>query len=157
MLIEVSWWAEASYCQILTANPLLKPSIQLAIFFSRELSNSLDCWFVCLFVFNMADSMETKLKSPPEDAISSVMFSPGSSQFLLASSWDSSVRPYDVVSNSLRLKYNHERSVLDICFQVFCHFFLKIILLLSTNINIYLGCYSFIQWWSRWSFKDVRF
>ena len=67
---------------------------------------------------SMADTMETKLKNGPDDGISSVVFSPGSSQFLLVSSWDSSVRLYDVISNSQRLKYTHERAVLDICFQV---------------------------------------
>ena len=66
----------------------------------------------------MADSLETKLKSPPEDGISSVAFSPSSSQFLLVSSWDSTVRLYDVFSNTQRLKYTHERAVMDICFQV---------------------------------------
>ncbi|RVE40721.1 hypothetical protein evm_014627 [Chilo suppressalis] len=46
---------------------------------------------------------EFKLKSLPEDAISSVKFAPKSSQFLLVSSWDCSVRLYDVLSNSERI------------------------------------------------------
>nr|CAD7586250.1 unnamed protein product [Timema genevievae] len=61
---------------------------------------------------------EFKLKTPPEDGISSVKFGPNSSQFLLVSSWDNSVRLYDVITNNMRLKYTHERPVLDVCFQV---------------------------------------
>lgn len=61
---------------------------------------------------------EFQLKSPPTDAISSVKFSPLSSQYLLVSSWDNSVRLYDVQNNTLRSMYTHERPVLDVCFQV---------------------------------------
>lgn len=61
---------------------------------------------------------EYKLKSPPSDAISSVKFGPLSSQFLLVSSWDNSVRLYDIQSNNLRMMYSHDRPVLDCCFQV---------------------------------------
>ena len=61
---------------------------------------------------------EFKLKNGPDDGISAVRFGPTSSQFLLASSWDSHVRLYDVVSNSLRLKYSHGgRPVLSCAFQ----------------------------------------
>nr|CAD7394750.1 unnamed protein product [Timema cristinae] len=63
---------------------------------------------------------EFKLKTPPEDGISSVKFGPNSSQFLLVSSWDNSVRLYDVITNNMRLKYTHERPVLDVCFQMVC-------------------------------------
>lgn len=61
---------------------------------------------------------EYKLKSPPEDAISSVKFGPNTNQFLLVSSWDGSVRLYDVMANSLRHKYSHDNPVLDCCFTV---------------------------------------
>lgn len=61
---------------------------------------------------------EYKLKSPPEDAISAVKFGPHSNQFLLVSSWDGTVRLYDVGVNSLRHKYSHESPVLDCCFTV---------------------------------------
>lgn len=64
----------------------------------------------------MADSSETKLKSPPDDGITSVRFSPSSAPYLIVSSWDSSVRLYDCVGNSQRLRYNHERAVMDVCF-----------------------------------------
>ena len=61
---------------------------------------------------------EFKLKNPPDDGISAAKFGPNSSQFLLVSSWDTSVRLYDVVANNMRLKYNHQTPVLDCCFQV---------------------------------------
>lgn len=61
---------------------------------------------------------EFKLKSLPEDAISSVKFAPKSSQYLLVSSWDCSVRLYDVTSNIERHKYCHELPVMDVCFRV---------------------------------------
>ena len=65
---------------------------------------------------------EYKLNNPPEDGISQVKFGPGSSQFLLVSSWDTTVRLYDVTANFMRIKYNHAGPVLDCCFQVkhFC-------------------------------------
>lgn len=63
-------------------------------------------------------SAEYKLNSPPTDAISSVRFGPTSSQFLLVSSWDCNVRLYDIQANNVRIKYEHEQPVLDVCFQV---------------------------------------
>lgn len=66
----------------------------------------------------MTGSNEFKLNQPPEDGISSVKFSPNTSQFLLVSSWDTSVRLYDVPANSLRLKYQHSGAVLDCAFYV---------------------------------------
>lgn len=64
---------------------------------------------------------EFKLNNPPSDGISSVKFGPNSSQFLLVSSWDTSVRLYDVNANNMRTKYEHEGNpVLDCCFQVSC-------------------------------------
>ncbi|OBS64763.1 hypothetical protein A6R68_06696 [Neotoma lepida] len=65
---------------------------------------------------NMTGSNEFKLNQPPEDGISSVKFSPNTSQFLLVSSWDTSVRLYDVPANSMRLKYQHTGAVLDCAF-----------------------------------------
>lgn len=66
----------------------------------------------------MKSQTEYKLKSPPEDAISSVKFGPHTNQFLLVSSWDTSVRLYDVQANNLRHKYTHDAPVLDCCFTV---------------------------------------
>lgn len=71
----------------------------------------------------MADSSEIKLKSTPNDGISAVCFSPSSTPYLLVSSWDSSVRLYDCFTNNQRLRYNHERAVLDVCFQDAIHSF----------------------------------
>lgn len=70
------------------------------------------------FVLQMTGSNEFKLNQPPEDGISSVKFSPNTSQFLLVSSWDTSVRLYDVPANSMRLKYQHTGAVLDCAFYV---------------------------------------
>ncbi|KAK3529283.1 hypothetical protein QTP70_025733 [Hemibagrus guttatus] len=64
----------------------------------------------------MTGSNEFKLNQGPEDSISAVKFSPNTSQFLLVSSWDSSVRLYDVGGNSLRMKYQHTAPVLDCAF-----------------------------------------
>uniref|UniRef100_H2Y739 Uncharacterized protein n=1 Tax=Ciona savignyi TaxID=51511 RepID=H2Y739_CIOSA len=68
---------------------------------------------------NMAN--EYQLNNCPNDGISSVKFSPSTSQFLLASSWDSSVRLYDVTENSQRFKYKHKSPVLDCCFSDSVH------------------------------------
>lgn len=69
---------------------------------------------------------EFRLKNPPEDGISSVKFGPSSSQFLLVSSWDCSVRLYDVQANSMRTKYTHDRPVLDVSFQVDTYYIIKL-------------------------------
>ena len=61
---------------------------------------------------------EFKLDNAPDDGISSLKFGPNTSQYLLVSSWDSTVRLYDVVSNQMRVKYSHSAPVLDACFQV---------------------------------------
>lgn len=66
---------------------------------------------------------EFKLKSPPDDGISSVKFGPNSSQFLLVSSWDNTVSLHDIHANNLRIKYSHDRPVLDVCFQDAVHSF----------------------------------
>ena len=81
-----------------------------------------------MFIFTelkMADQVnEFKLKNPPADGISAVKFGPNSNQFLLVSSWDTTVRLYDVVSNSMRMMYNHSSPVLDCCFHVRIGFYL---------------------------------
>ncbi|CAI9730862.1 checkpoint BUB3-like [Octopus vulgaris] len=70
----------------------------------------------------MSDQViEFKLKNPPTDGISAVKFGPNSNQFLLVSSWDSSVRLYDVISNNMRMMYNHSCAVLDCCFHDSVH------------------------------------
>ncbi|XP_035208302.1 mitotic checkpoint protein BUB3-like isoform X3 [Stegodyphus dumicola] len=64
---------------------------------------------------------EFKLDNLPRDLVSAVKFGPTSNQFLLASSWDATVRLYDVTNNTMRLKYNHQAPVLDCCFQDAVH------------------------------------
>ena len=61
---------------------------------------------------------EYQLNSPPSDGITAVKFSPTSSQFLLVSSWDSTVRLYDAQANTQRMRYSHAGPVLDCCFHV---------------------------------------
>ena len=61
---------------------------------------------------------ESKLSNCPTDGISAVKFAPTTAQFLLASSWDCTVRLYDVVENTQRFKYSHPTPVLDCCFSV---------------------------------------
>ncbi|KAI4880734.1 hypothetical protein NFI96_004430 [Prochilodus magdalenae] len=64
----------------------------------------------------MTGSNEFKLNQGPDDSISAVKFSPSTSQFLLVSSWDSTVRLFDVGANSMRMKYQHLAPVLDCAF-----------------------------------------
>jgi len=64
-----------------------------------------------------AAGAEFKLKSPPTDGISRVRFGPSGAQFLLVSSWDCGLRLYDVVNNTLRVRFAHSAPVLDCCFQ----------------------------------------
>lgn len=93
----------------------------------------------------MTGSNEFKLNQPPEDGISSVKFSPNTSQFLLVSSWDTSVRLYDVPANSMRLKYQHTGAVLDCAFYVGVLRFRSCILLsflVSLVISVPLQCWA---------------
>lgn len=66
----------------------------------------------------MTGSNEYKLNQGPEDGISAVKFSPSTAQFLLVSSWDCTVRLFDVVTNTMRMKYQHTGPVLDCAFYV---------------------------------------
>ncbi|OCB91027.1 WD40 repeat-like protein [Sanghuangporus baumii] len=63
------------------------------------------------------DKEQYALKSPPFDSISSVKFSPTNPTHLLASSWDTTVRFYDVTVNEQRCKFDHRAAVLDCCFS----------------------------------------
>uniref|UniRef100_A0A3P8WJ37 Mitotic checkpoint protein BUB3 n=1 Tax=Cynoglossus semilaevis TaxID=244447 RepID=A0A3P8WJ37_CYNSE len=64
----------------------------------------------------MTGSNEYKLNQGPEDSISAVKFSPSAAQFLLVSSWDCTVRLFDVGGNTMRMKYQHTAPVLDCAF-----------------------------------------
>ena len=60
---------------------------------------------------------EYQLKSPPDDGISSVQFCPHSPSLLLVSSWDKTVRLYDVASNTQRAAVSCSLPVLDCAWQ----------------------------------------
>jgi len=66
---------------------------------------------------------ETCLKNSPTDTISSIKFSPATSNFLLAASWDSTLRLYDVTNNLQRHCFNEGGAVLDCCFSDTTHGF----------------------------------
>ena len=57
------------------------------------------------------------LNDLPTDSISSVSFTSSSKNLLLSTSWDTSVRIYDVENNVLLKKYNHKGAVLDGCWN----------------------------------------
>ncbi|CAB4264699.1 unnamed protein product [Prunus armeniaca] len=57
-----------------------------------------------------------KFENPIRDAISRIRFAPKSDN-LLISSWDSSLRLYDVGNSALRLEASSEAALLDCCFQ----------------------------------------
>ena len=62
--------------------------------------------------------LEFELGQPPTDGITNLVFSPApNSALLLCSSWDNSVRLYDVAQNSLQAMYTHPYAVLDCCFS----------------------------------------
>jgi cell cycle arrest protein BUB3 len=60
--------------------------------------------------------MEYPLAPAPSDGISSIKFS-RSSNLLLVSSWDQSVRLYDAQQNQLRARFDGASPVLDCCFS----------------------------------------
>lgn len=60
---------------------------------------------------------EFKLENSPGDCIQSVKFGQ-SNNLLLVASWDSTVRLYDIATNTMRAKYSHAAPVLDCSFYV---------------------------------------
>ncbi|KAI0261891.1 WD40 repeat-like protein [Gloeopeniophorella convolvens] len=70
----------------------------------------------------MSDT-QTELKGAPFDSISSLQFSPTSSNLLLASAWDSTVRLYDVTANEEKTKFDHRAAVLSAIFSDASHAF----------------------------------
>jgi len=58
---------------------------------------------------------EFELNSPPSDGISNLRFEENG-EYLLVSSWDSSVRLYDVIRNQFKFQYNAKAAVLDATF-----------------------------------------
>ena len=84
--------------------------------------------FVCLssiilhhihLIMTLSDNPnEFKLDNAPTDCIQSVKFGLSSNQYLIAASWDCTVRLYDITNNTFRCKYTHQSPVLDCAFQV---------------------------------------
>ncbi|KAK0745091.1 WD40-repeat-containing domain protein [Apiosordaria backusii] len=66
----------------------------------------------------MAPATQFEVAQPPNDAISSLVFSNDSSHRLLVSSWDKHVYLYEIVDEQANLinKYEHRAPVLDACF-----------------------------------------
>ncbi|KAI8144166.1 WD40-repeat-containing domain protein [Fennellomyces sp. T-0311] len=66
----------------------------------------------------MQDQSATQFEiaDPPTDGITNVVFNPTDSRFLLASSWDSTVRLYDVEANKLQTQTKNVGAILDVCF-----------------------------------------
>jgi len=60
---------------------------------------------------------QVALSSPPFDSISSTKFSPNNPNHLLVSSWDTTVRFYDIAANEQKCKFDHRAAVLDCCFS----------------------------------------
>jgi cell cycle arrest protein BUB3 len=61
----------------------------------------------------MADSQQLEIDSPPLDGITSLQFSPSSSNHLIVTSWDSKLRLYDLASNVDKCTLKHAAAVLD--------------------------------------------
>lgn len=89
--------------------------------------------FKAVLVLQMTGSNEYKLNQGPEDSISAVKFSPSTAQFLLVSSWDCTVRLFDVVTNTMRMKYQHTAPVLDCAFYVGHRFLFRSVVSFSTH------------------------
>eukprot|EP01122_Echinamoeba_exundans_P013320 TRINITY_DN5799_c0_g1_i1.p1 TRINITY_DN5799_c0_g1~~TRINITY_DN5799_c0_g1_i1.p1 ORF type:complete len:331 (+),score=67.71 TRINITY_DN5799_c0_g1_i1:44-1036(+) len=69
-----------------------------------------------------ASANEFDLASPPSDGISRIRFAP-TAPMLMVSSWDSTVRLYDVYKNTLTARYNHKAAVLTSCWSDDYHCF----------------------------------
>lgn len=66
----------------------------------------------------MPMKLEFELNEPPGDGITNITFSSASNcSQLLASSWDKTVRLYDIAQNTLKHTYSHQCAVLDCCFM----------------------------------------
>ncbi|KAI9261667.1 WD40-repeat-containing domain protein [Phascolomyces articulosus] len=63
-------------------------------------------------------SSQFEITDPPTDGITNVIFSPTDSRLLLASSWDSTVRLYNVDENRLQTQVKHHGAILDTCFGI---------------------------------------
>ena len=66
---------------------------------------------------SMEPGSERPLQNPPDDGISSLAFSPSSSNLLLVSSWDKTARLYDAGSNTAKGIWRNHAAVLDCAVQ----------------------------------------
>ncbi|KAK3240757.1 hypothetical protein CYMTET_49424, partial [Cymbomonas tetramitiformis] len=57
-----------------------------------------------------------ELRDPPVDGVSSLVFAPDNDS-ILVTSWDKTIRIYDVASNTLQRKFTEGAPVLDGCYQ----------------------------------------
>ncbi|KAK4512800.1 uncharacterized protein ATC70_003507 [Mucor velutinosus] len=64
----------------------------------------------------MNDPTQIELKNPPKDGISNVCFHPTDPDCLLVSSWDKTLRLYNVEKNELLQLFNTDSAILDCCF-----------------------------------------
>ncbi|KAK3294643.1 WD40-repeat-containing domain protein [Chaetomium fimeti] len=68
----------------------------------------------------MAPAAQFEAAQPPKDAISALVFAPGPSRRLLASSWDKNVYLYEVANGAEEANlvgtFEHRAPVLDVCF-----------------------------------------
>ncbi|KAI0278415.1 WD40 repeat-like protein [Russula aff. rugulosa BPL654] len=64
---------------------------------------------------------QQEINAPPFDSISSLHFSPASSNQLLVSAWDSTVRLYDIAANEEKTKFDHRAAVLSTTFSDASH------------------------------------
>ncbi|KAF1800563.1 WD40-repeat-containing domain protein [Mucor lusitanicus] len=64
----------------------------------------------------MNDPTQIELKNPPKDGISNVCFHPTDPDVLLVSSWDKTLRLYNVDRNELLQTFNTNAAILDCCF-----------------------------------------
>lgn len=86
---------------------------------------------------------EFQLDNAPSDCIQSVKFG-DNNQHLIAASWDSTVRLYDIEKRGMRAKYSHTAPVLDCSFQVsnvdvFVYLRLTCLLLASRRTTVVCG------------------
>jgi hypothetical protein len=76
-------------------------------------SFSLQGRFVTALAAMSSSSLEFSLRNPPTDGISRVRFLKKNNRFLVCSSWDKTVRCYDVSTNEITAQHTYSAPVLD--------------------------------------------
>ncbi|KAI7901660.1 mitotic checkpoint protein BUB3-like protein [Cokeromyces recurvatus] len=64
----------------------------------------------------MKDPTQIELRDPPRDGITNICFHPEDPNILLASSWDKTLRVYNIEQNELIKVFNTDSVILDCCF-----------------------------------------